>query len=81
MPIIKTKTKVIMDSGKEYVIDEHPEDLLRRIYDENKSVIKIGFIHGPGFSLATQHVSSIEDIEQEQGLPYMGMVDGIKQKK
>ncbi len=60
--MIQTFTKVIMDSGKEYVIKEHPGDLLKRIYDEDTAKINTGFIHEDGFSISIGHISSIESI-------------------
>ncbi|MEW8957797.1 MAG: hypothetical protein AB2448_01605 [Moorella sp. (in: firmicutes)] len=64
MPMLKVKTKVIMDSGKEYLFNEYPEDFLKRFYDEETGKIRPGFIHGPGFSISVEHISSIKDIEE-----------------
>ncbi|MEQ3599257.1 hypothetical protein ABNG30_20795 [Bacillus thuringiensis] len=37
-------TKVIMDSGKEYDLDVHPEDFMSRISNEKGELYK-GFVH------------------------------------
>ena len=66
--LLKIKTKVIMDSGKEYIFPEHPEDFLKRCCDEQTGEIKPGFIHGMGFSIRPAHISSIEDVEYEEGI-------------
>ena len=58
-------TKVIMDSGKHYEFDEHPEDFLKRFYDEETGEIKQGFIHGEDFSINVKHISSIENVEKK----------------
>lgn len=51
-----------MDSGKEYLLKEHPEDVFRRIFDENKGIIKTGFLHEIGVSISTDHISSLESV-------------------
>ena len=56
-------SKVVLDNGKEYIFEEHPADLLRRIYNKKTGKIKHGFIHGNGFSIAMSHITAIEDIK------------------
>ena len=56
-------SKVILDNGKEYIFEEHPADLLKRIYDKKTGKVKHGFIHGNGFSIAMNHISVVEDIK------------------
>ncbi|MDC0763513.1 hypothetical protein POF51_22565 [Brevibacillus sp. AG] len=59
------KTKVIMDSGKEYTIDKHPEDFLERITDKD-GILLNGFVHFLGVSINPSHISSIETIEVKE---------------
>lgn len=56
-------SKVILDNGKEYIFEEHPADLLKRIYDKKTGKVKHGFIHGNGFSIAMSHIAVIEDVK------------------
>ena len=56
-------SKVILDNGNEYIFEEHPADLLKRIYDKKTDKVKRGFIHGNGFSIAMSHIAVIEDIK------------------
>ncbi|MEH7217204.1 hypothetical protein COL52_29935 [Bacillus toyonensis] len=55
-------TKVIMDSGKEYDLDVHPEDFMSRISNEKGELYK-GFVHFFNLSINPLHVSSIETVE------------------
>lgn len=57
------KSKVILDNGNEYVFEEHPADLLKRVYDKKTGKVKQGFLHGNGFSIAMKHIASIEDVD------------------
>jgi len=59
-------SKVILDNGKEYILEEHPADLLKRIYDKKTDKIKRGLIHGNGFSIAMSHIAVIEDVKIQE---------------
>jgi uncharacterized protein YlzI (FlbEa/FlbD family) len=58
-------TKIVMDSGKEYVIEKHPEDVVNS-FTTQMGVVKNGFIHFDTFSINPSHVSSVEQIEVEK---------------
>jgi hypothetical protein len=57
------RTKVIMDNGKEYEFDEKPDEFINKIYDPVTGKIRSGFINGEDFSICTDHISSIRNIE------------------
>jgi hypothetical protein len=66
MPMVMNiKTKLIMNSGKEYILNKHPEDVLSLLIDE-KGAPRNGFINCLGFSFNPRHVSSIECIEERE---------------
>ncbi|MBU7593548.1 hypothetical protein [Metabacillus halosaccharovorans] len=58
-------TRLIMDSGKEYIIEKHPEDLIAS-YENQMGVIVNKFFHYKGLiAINPAHISSIEGIEVE----------------
>lgn len=59
---MEPRTKVIMDSGKEYIFNEHPVDFSKRFFDEEKYEIIPGVIYGSGFTIVVDHISSIEEV-------------------
>lgn len=65
MNTYSTKTKVTMDSGKEYIFNESYDDFLAKLYDssENENIYKSRIIHGDNFVIFTEHIKSIEGIE------------------
>lgn len=62
MPTIKFHTRIVMDSGKEYIVNKHPEDVFKEIVDSNGNPY-VGFKHFLGFSVNPNYISSIEEIE------------------
>lgn len=56
------KTKVIMNSGKEYVIDMHIDEFIREVTDCMDIPIN-AFKHFNDVSLNPNHISSVESLE------------------
>lgn len=66
MTLTRIKTRVIMDSGKEYIFEEPLDHFLKRLYDETiKKELhgELGLIHSRGFSISIFHISSLEEFE------------------
>jgi hypothetical protein len=63
---LKTHTVVVMDSGKEYVLGDHPDDFVTRITSDDQMTLKYGFVHvmdiekRVNVSIAIEHISSVE---------------------
>lgn len=68
MTKLVVKSRVILDNGREYIFEEHPADLLKRVYDKKTGKVKQGFLHGKGFSIAMKHIASIEDVNVKLNL-------------
>ncbi|WP_139906072.1 hypothetical protein [Clostridium thermarum] len=64
--MVKTKylTKVIMDNGKVYGFNESLDIFLKRIYDNRTSRIIPTLLKGKDFYLNTEHIASIEEIQE-----------------
>ena len=55
-------SRLVMNSGKEYIIDKHPEDVVARFTNQVGVVIN-GFISYDGIIINPSHVSSIEEVK------------------
>ena len=59
----KIFTKLIMDSGKEYFFNQHPDEVLKRMVNSETDKPYEGFVFLRGLSINPSHISSIEDID------------------
>lgn len=63
-------SKVIMDSGKEYIFIKHPEDLLNRMTNPKTENPYEGFVHFVDVSINPSHISSIESLDiRKESIP------------
>lgn len=60
-----------MDSGKEYIINKHPEDLIEQFKNQEGNAIN-SFIEFEGLIINPSHVSSLEYIEEIKDVRYDG---------
>lgn len=60
--MIRLKTKVIMNSGKEYLIDMHIDDFVREVTDCMDMPIN-AFKHFNDVSINPNHISSVESVK------------------
>ncbi|SDM84654.1 hypothetical protein SAMN04488137_2216 [Fictibacillus solisalsi] len=65
------KTKLFMDSGKEYILNKHPEDLVEQFKNQDGDLIN-SFIQFEGLIINPSHVSSLEYIEEVKDVRYDG---------
>lgn len=54
------KTRIIMDSGKEYIIEKHPDDVMRKL--KPSGVVLNDFVDFDIVKINPIHISSIEVI-------------------
>ncbi|WP_052036032.1 hypothetical protein [Tumebacillus flagellatus] len=58
------KTRIVMDSGREYILDAPKSEVLK-LFTNSLGVIINGFVHfEEGFSIAPLHVSSVEEVRE-----------------
>jgi uncharacterized protein YlzI (FlbEa/FlbD family) len=62
---MELQTKLIMDSGKEYVIEKHPEDVVKRLTNQMGVVIN-AFIQINDLIINPSHISSIETYQESE---------------
>jgi len=89
------ETRIIMDSGKEYIVEGSPEEILEKCYSDTKSpmgnTIKTfsnKFIQFDNNTIiCSMHISSLEIIEELKqdnnlkGMKKIGVIDGNKIQK
>lgn len=60
----EVKTKIVMDSGKEYIVSMHPELFAIHITDEFGNILR-GMLQFDNIFINPQHISSLEAVNFE----------------
>ena len=59
-------TVVVMNSGREYIFDQDPEEVITRVTNPKTGDPYNGFVHLLGISLNPSHISSIEEFDKRK---------------